>query len=134
MEQFIGMMSRARWRRGLLRLCTENNQSGRVMLSYHQERQHCRQCPSIVEFISSSCTEVHGRAGIQKNVAANIRVVLELLHIIFVRATPNFPIHIAQIIAIHIWPIRRELRAVAEKRTSMQSIEETFHDSFRHER
>src|SRR5437763_1742598 len=73
-------------------------------------------------------------AFIEKNIAANVRIILELLDVIFFGAPPNFPIYITQIVAGDVRPICREFRAVPEKRAAMQPIKKTFDDHFREER
>src|SRR5438045_5945905 len=102
---------------GLPGFIAEQYQAGRIMLPDHKLRENRGQNTSIVELVRVSFAKVHGSARIQKNLAAHIRVIFELLDVKLVRARPDFPVNVPQVVALGVSAVSRKLRAVRQDGT-----------------
>jgi hypothetical protein len=110
----------------------EQRQPGSVVLPDHQIRQRRGQRAAILEFIG--LTEVHRGARIQQDVTPEVGVALELFDVELVRAPPHFPVHVPQVVALHVLPVGGELGAVAQKRTLVKPAQETLNHVARQQR
>ena len=72
--------------------------------------------------------EIHGGRGVEVDLPAVVGVVLELFDVERVTPSPDLPVEVAEIVALNVLAVTRELRRVAEERTAVKSIEKTFHD------
>src|SRR5436190_4729464 len=79
-QDFVSVMPRTRGRCGLAGLGAEHDQAGSVMLANHQKGKNCSESSCVVELVRIVCPEVHRGARIQKDMAANVCVVLELFN------------------------------------------------------
>jgi len=76
-------------------------------------------------------SEVHRSARVQEDLAAHVRIILELLHVKLIRAAPDLPVDPAHVVTLGVLAISGELRAVTEERAAVQAVEESFHDRAR---
>src|SRR5687767_11474072 len=98
------------------------------MLADHHFGEHSRQHTPVKKLIAISLAEIHRGAGIQKNLATHVGVVLELFDVEFVTSGPDFPIDIPQVVTLRVRSVGRKLSAVAEKWAAMKAVQKTFHD------
>jgi hypothetical protein len=113
MKNFFGVMPAGLRGHRLARIFAEQNQPGGIMLPDHHFGQHRGEHAAIKKFVSITGAKIHRAAGIEKDLAAEISVVLELLDIKLVRAGPYFPINVAQVVALSVGAVSGELGAIA---------------------
>src|SRR4051812_17557781 len=109
LEYLIGMVARAGSGRGLSGFSPKDDQAGRVMLSHHQEREHGREGAPVIELVRITSAKIHGGACIQKQMAADVSIVLELLYVILIGSSPDLPVHVSKIIPFDVGTISGEL-------------------------
>ena len=72
-------------------------------------RKRAGDAPRVIEARERAAREFHRRAGVEHEVAAEVRVGLELLHVKAIRAREHAPVEKLEIIARRVCPILRKL-------------------------
>jgi len=107
-------------------LLIKDRQPHRVLLTQTHVGHASGNRRCIIKFIERSASIGHAGRGIDKQCASKVRVLLILLDIEFVLASPYFPIDVPKVISRNVLSVLHKLNALTEIRTAVHAREKSL--------
>jgi hypothetical protein len=120
--------------RPLAHVVVEQHQARRVALAQHQVPERGGAPARVVELAPGERAEGHRLAGVDQEVAAEVRLGDELLDHQAVRAREDLPVERAQLVAGHVLAVLRELHRAAALRRAVVAGHEALDHRASHQR
>ena len=116
-------------RKGTLRPggVVEGDAADRVLLPQQQVGQADGDRAAVFVLAHRAAAVAHAGGNVAQQRAAEVRVLFELLDVIAVLLRPDFPVDIAQVVAVGVFAVLAELDRLPEVRTAVHPGKEPFH-------
>jgi len=114
-------------------LCLECDQADCVSLEQHKIGKGSSKISGVSELCDVTRRVPHGTRGVQEKIGPQIGFFFELLDVVAVCASPDFPVNVTEGIAGHVRPVFRKFYGEAVVRTSVEAGDESFDHESGHE-
>jgi hypothetical protein len=112
---------RARWHHRLDRTITARDEANLVLLLDHEVRERCEREPRVLELREPTSRELHRRRRVEHQVHGELRLLLELLHVVAIELAVGLPVDVTELVALRVFLVLRELDGAAVHRRAMHA-------------